>query len=159
VADENQAVLDYIATRKSSGTNYYELASTSLNPAQTYGSLTQPAVLVITDSSLKMLNTSLSGFGILQVPNDFEIQSSNLQWTGIVMVRPAPGGSAGQFLINTGATGTINGALMLQAGSQFVLTTSSTGAGNFTISYSCEAIDAAMGNLPLKVISHTETSY
>lgn len=158
VANENQAVLDYIASRKAANNNYYELASTSLNPAQTYGTSSQPVVLVITDS-LKLLNTTLAGFGILQVPNDFEIQSSNLQWTGIVMVRPALGVSSGQFFINTGATGTINGALMLQAGSQFVLTTSSTGSGAFTISYSCEAIDAAMGNRPLKVVSHTETSY
>lgn len=155
VANENQAVLDYIAARKASNTNYYELASTSLNPAQTYGSLTQPAVLVITDSSLKMLNTSLTGFGILQVPNDFEIQSSTLQWTGIVMVRS----SSGQFLINTGATGTINGALMLQSGNQFVLTTTKANAGTFSITYSCAAIDLAMGNPPLKVVSHTETSY
>jgi hypothetical protein len=163
VANENQAVLDYIAARKASGINYFELASTGLNPAQTYGSLTQPVVLVITDSSLKMLNSSLSGFGILQVPNDFEIQSSTLQWTGIVMVRSSSSSPSGQFLINSGATGTINGALMLQAGSQVVLTNANTGSGTtpstFTISYSCTAIDLAMGNPPLKVVSHTETSY
>ncbi|MBZ5490176.1 MAG: hypothetical protein LAO76_04505 [Acidobacteriia bacterium] len=157
VADENQAVLDYIAARRASGKNYFEVASTSL--AATYGSLTQPAVVVITDSSLKLLNTSLTGVGILQVPSDFEIQSSNLQWTGIVMVRSSSTSPSGQFFVNTGATGMINGALMLQAGDQFFLTTSSSGAGNFTISYSCEAIDAAMGNPPLKVVSHTETSY
>jgi len=153
VADENQAVLDYIAARKASNTNYYELASTSLDPAQAYGSLTQPVVLIITDSSLK-LSANLTGFGILQVPNDFEI-SSNLQWTGIVMVRS----SSGQFLINTGATGFINGALMLQAGGQFGLTTSSAGANPFKITYSCEAIDVAMGSRPLKVVAHTESSY
>ena len=158
VVNENQSVLDYIAARKASNTNYFEVASTSL--AATYGSLNppQPAVVVITDTSLKLLNTTLTGFGILQVPNDFEIQSSNLQWTGIVMVRPAAGGSSGQFVINSGATGTINGSLMLQAGNQFVLTTSNSTA-SFKITYSCEAIDAAMGNQPLKVVSHTETSY
>ena len=155
--NENQAVLDYIAARKASGTNYYALASTSLNPAQAYGTPDQPAVLVITDSSLK-LNANLTGFGILQVPNDFEI-GSKLQWTGIVMVRSSSTSPAGQFLINPGANGSINGALMLQALTQFTLSTSSIGAGNFTISYSCEAIDAAMGNRPLKVVSHTETSY
>lgn len=154
VANENQAVLDYIASRKASNTNYYELASTGLNPAQTYGSPAQPVVLVITDSSLKLLNTSLTGFGILQVPNDFEVQSSNLQWTGIVMVRS----SSGKFLINSGTTGTINGALMLQAGNQFVLTTSNAGAA-FKITYSCDAIDVAMGSRSLKIVSHTETSY
>jgi hypothetical protein len=156
VVNENQAVLDYIAARKASGTNYYELASTSLNPAQAYGTPDQPAVLVITDSSLK-LNANLTGFGILQVPNDFEI-SSRLQWTGIVMVRSSST-SPGIFLIKPGANGSINGALMLQALTQFTLSTSSIGAGNFTVSYSCEAIDAAMGNRPLKVVSHTETSY
>jgi len=156
VVDENQAVLDYIAARKASGTNYFEVASTGL--AATYGSLNppQPAVVVITDSSLK-LATSLTGFGILVVPNDFEI-NSNLQWTGIVMVRTSSTSPTGQFLVNSGA-GSINGALMLQAGTQFVLNTTSANAGNFSITYSCTAIDLAMGNPPLKVISQTETSY
>ena len=78
-----------------SGSNYYELPSTSLDPTQAYGSLTQPAVLIITDSSLK-LSTNLTGFGILQVPNDFEMNSnSNLQWTGIVMVRSSSSSPSG----------------------------------------------------------------
>ena len=47
---------------------------------------------------------------------------------------------------------------MLQAGAQFALTTSSTGA-SFKITYSCDAIDVAMGSRPLKVVSQTETSY
>ena len=153
VANENQAVLDYIAARKASNNNYFEVASTSL--AASYGSLAQPAVVVITDSSLKLLNTSLSGYGILVVPNDFEVQNSTFQWTGIVMVRS----SSGQFLINSGAAGTINGALMLQSGNQFTVTTSTVNANNFKISYSCEAIDLAMGSRPLKVVSHTEASY
>jgi len=157
VGHENQAVLDYIAARKASNTNYYELASTSLNPAQIYGSINQPVVLIITDSSLK-LSANLTGFGILQVPNDFEI-SSTLQWTGIVMVRS----SSGTFLVNTGAAGFINGALMLQAGNNLSLSNTNTGSGatpaTFTISYSCTAIDLAMGNRPLKVVSQTETSY
>jgi hypothetical protein len=161
VADENQAVLDYIDARRRSGSNYYELASTSLDPTQVYGSLTQPAVLIITDSSLK-LSTNLTGFGILQVPNDFEMNpNSNLQWTGIVMVRSSSS-PLGTFLINSGAKGSINGALMLQAMTQFVLNNTNTNAGGapaFTVSYSCQAIDAAMGNRPLKVVSHTETSY
>ena len=119
MVNENQAVLDYIAARKASGTNYFEVVSTSL--AATYGSLNppQPAVVVITDSSLK-LATPLTGFGILVVPNDFEI-NSKLQWTGIVMVQLSlqhhhPDNSS----VNSGASGTINGVLMLQAGNQLV---------------------------------------
>jgi hypothetical protein len=153
VANENQAVLDYIADRKASNTNYFEVTSTSL--ASTYGSLTQPAVVVITDSSLKLLGASLTGYGILEVPNDFEIQNSTLQWTGIVLVRS----SSGQFLINTGASGFINGSLMLQAGNLFTLTTSSAGANAFRVAYSCEAIDFAMGSKPLKIVAQTETSH
>jgi hypothetical protein len=155
VVNENQAVLDYIATSKAAGTNYYEVASTSLAP--TYGSLAQPAVVVITDSSLKLVGpgVSLTGYGILAVPNDFEIQNAVLQWTGIVLVRS----TSGQFLINTGAAGFINGALMLQSGNQFTLTTSSVGANPFKIAYSCDAIDFAMGSKPVKVVAQTESSY
>lgn len=154
VVHANQAVLDYVATRKASGTNYFEVASTSL--AATYGSLNplQPAVVVITDGSLK-LATPLTGFGILVVPNDFEINAA-LNWTGIVVVQPAPGMSLGQFSINAG--GSVNGAVILQASSQFTLTTSSASA-SFKITYSCDAIDVAMGSRPLKVVSQTETSY
>jgi hypothetical protein len=66
---------------------------------------------------------------------------------------------SGTFLINTGATGSINGAVMLQAGSQFaVLTTTSAGA-TFKVTYSCDAIDLAMGSRPMRVVSQTETSY
>jgi hypothetical protein len=153
VVNENQAVLDYIAARKTSGVDYFEVPSTSL--AATYGSLNQPVVLVITDSSLKMLSTSLTGYGILVVPNDFEIQNSTLQWTGIVLVR----GSSGVFTINAGAAGFINGAVMLQSGNSFALTTTSVNANQFKITYSCDAIDLAMGGRPLKVVSATETSY
>jgi hypothetical protein len=159
VVNANQAVLDYVAARKAaaskaSGTNYFEVVSTSL--AATYGSLNppQPAVVVITDSSLK-LATPLTGFGILIVPNDFEINAA-LNWTGIVVVQPAAGMSDGKFIINAG--GSVNGALILQASNLFTLTTSSASA-SFKITYSCDAIDAAMGSRPLKIVSQTETSY
>jgi hypothetical protein len=161
VVDENQAVLNYIADRyaaylaagNSADTNYFEItASTSI--AATYGTLPdKPAVVVITDSSLK-LNTPLTGFGILVVPDDFEIQSSKFNWTGIVMVRS----SAGLFLVNSAATVSINGVLMLQSGSQFALTTNSPTPGAFQVTYSCDAIDAAMGSRPLKIISYSETA-
>ncbi|HEY2497585.1 MAG TPA: hypothetical protein VGK24_10975 [Candidatus Angelobacter sp.] len=151
VANENQAVLDYIAAVKKSNTNYYEVASTSL--AATYGSLTQPAVVVITDSSLK-LASGLTGYGILEVPNDFEI-NSNLQWRGIVLVRS----SSGTFRINANASGFINGALMLQSGNLFSLDTSNAGMQQpFKVTYSCDAIDFAMGSRPLKVVAQGETN-
>src|ERR1051326_5138371 len=144
-----------MCSRKASGTNYYEFSSTRL--ASTYGSLDQPVVVVMTDSSLKLLgpSVSLTGYGILEVPNDFEIQNATLQWTGIVLVRS----TSGQFLINTGAAGCINGALMLQSGNQFTLTTSSAGANRVNIAYSCDSIDFAMASKPVKVVAQTESSY
>jgi hypothetical protein len=163
VLDENQAVLNYIADRyaaylaagNSADTNYFEItASTTI--ASSYGTPDKPdkpAVVVVKDSSLK-LNTSLTGYGILVVPDDFEIQSSDFKWTGIVMVRS----SAGQFLVNSAATVSINGALMLQSGSQFALTTNNATPGAFQVTYSCDAIDAAMGSRPLKIISYSETA-
>jgi hypothetical protein len=163
VVNENLAVSDYIASRKASNTNYFELASTSLDPTVTYGIPSQPVVLVITDASLK-LNSSLTGAGILVVPNDFEVNGA-LNWNGIVVVRPATGMTTGQFQINSAASGSINGAVMLQAGTLFTLTTNAapptpgTPQTPFKIAYSCDAIDAAMGKGPLKVIAHSETSY
>jgi hypothetical protein len=160
VLDENQAVLNYIADRyaaylaagNSADTNYFEITA-STTVASSYGTPDKPAVVVVKDSSLK-LNTPLAGFGILQVPDDFEIQSSSFKWTGIVMVRS----SAGQFLVNSAATVSINGALMLQSGSQFAFTTNSATPGAFQVTYSCDAIDAAMGSRPLKIISYSETA-
>ena len=163
VANASQAVFDYVAARKASNANYFELASTSLDPTVVYGTSDQPDVLVISDSSLT-LNTNLTGVGILVVPNYFEI-NAGLNWSGIVVVRPATGLTTGQFLINAGAAGSINGAVILQAGSTFTLTSSTAPAPGtppgpiFRVAYSCEAIDKAMGSRPLKIVGQSETSF
>ena len=45
------------------------------------------------------------------VPNDFEIGAGvAFNWTGVVLVR----GGAAKFVVGAGATGFINGSLMLQ---------------------------------------------
>jgi hypothetical protein len=133
--------------------NYFAVSSANL--AASYGSSTAPAIVVITDSSLKLQNNAtLSGYGVLVVPNDLEISNAKLQWTGIVLVQST--GSV-QFNIGSGGTGFINGALLLQAaaGSSANLI---SGSG-FQISYSCDAIDMAFGSLPLKVVASSQTSY
>ena len=94
----------------STGQPNYILTSVA-NLAQSYGNATNPAIVVITDSTgLKLPKSLTHGFGVLVVPSDFEINGVNFQWTGIVLVQ---GGSA-QFVVGAGATGFINGSLMLQ---------------------------------------------
>ncbi len=136
--------------------NYTAVSSAGL--ASSYGAQGNPAILVITDTSLKLQNTSLSGYGVLVVPNDLEINSGgNLQWTGIVLVQ---GGSA-QFKVTSGGSGTINGALLLQpaSGSSVSLVSTNAVQNSFNIFYSCDAIDMAFGALPFKLLSSTEVSF
>lgn len=139
--------------------NYF--AVSSANIAGGYGSSGNPAIVVITDTSL-VLNQNLSGYGILLVPNDFEI-NAQFQWTGIVLVQ-SPSGNA-QFKVGSSGTGYINGAVMLQPGgtstASLVSNTRSTTANPipFRISYSCEAIDMAFSSLPYKILGSSEVSF
>ena len=138
--------------------NYFAVSSANL--AASYGSSGKPAIVVITDPSGLVLNQSLSGYGILLVPNDFEI-NANFQWTGIVLVQS---GNA-QFKVSSTGTGSINGALMLQAtGTSSASLVSNTASTKntpipFRISYSCEAIDMAFGSLPYKILGSSEISF
>jgi hypothetical protein len=137
--------------------NYFAVSSANL--AASYGSSGKPAIVVVTDTSL-VLNQNLSGFGILLVPNDFEI-NAKFQWTGIVLVQS---GNA-QFKVSSTGTGSINGALMLQAtGTSSASLVSNTASTKnipipFRISYSCEAIDMAFGSLPYKILGSSEISF
>ena len=148
--------------------NYF--APTPANLSPTYGSQTNPAVVVITDPTTLnpslVLQQPLTGFGILVVPNDFEIAAGvAFKWTGLVLVR----GGAAKFVVGAGATGFINGSLMLQPTSGtagIVQTSTGTSSGTspyqsigFRISYSCDAIDMAFNALPFKVISSSESSF
>jgi len=153
------------------------VAVTAANLAQSYGSIGAPAVVVITDPSLVLQGpgTSLSGYGVLVVPSDLEINNgASLNWTGVVVVQAPPPQSGqtpsgnGQFKIS-GGNGFINGALLLQPAppntlpsgttSTASLVTSASGSGSFNIFYSCDAIDMAFGALPFKVVASSEVSF
>jgi len=154
--------------------NYVETSAANLAPS--YGSVQAPAVVVITDPSLVLQGpTSLSGYGVLVVPSDLEINNgASLQWTGVVLVQAPPPqvgqvpSGNGQFKVG-GGNGFINGALLLQpappntlpAGStsSVSLVTSGAGSGSFSIFYSCDAIDMAFGALPFKVVASSEVSF
>jgi hypothetical protein len=107
---------------------------------------------------LKLQNTALSGYGLLIVKDDLEINNSTLQWRGIVLVQ-----SSSQLVVGSGAGGFINGALMLQSGSSLNLQTSIdnplSNPNPFRITYSCDAIDLAFQSLPFKIVATSELTY
>jgi hypothetical protein len=151
--DEIAAVNSLISTRTNLP-NYYAVAAASL--ATSYGSATSPAIVVITDPSLT-LTTNLTGFGILVVPSDFEVQGQ-LNWTGIVLVKPPDSSTTtattATFAVGGNGSGSITGALLIQASTANLTTT-----GTFRVSYSCDAIDLAFSSLPFKVVSSSERSF
>jgi len=138
--------------------NYFQASAANL--ASSYGSSGTPAIVVITDTSGLVLNQNFSGYGILVITNDLEI-NAQFQWTGIVLVQA---GNA-QFKVGSTGTGYINGALMLQpaaaSAASLVSNTSSTKdvPVPFRISYSCDAIDMAFGSLPYKILGSSEVSF
>src|SRR6185312_12020401 len=125
VPDEITALLALV-NASTGQPNYTQVASTALS--SNYGAPGNPAIVRVLGTSLN-LQTSLTGYGVLIVPNDLEINAGGiLQWTGIVLVQS---GTA-QFKVGSGGSGFINGALMLQptAGSAVSLVTTASGAGN-----------------------------
>jgi hypothetical protein len=131
--------------------NYYAVSSSALAPS--YGTSSDPAVVVITDSTLSLQNNAvLSGYGVLVIPGALEINDATLNWNGIVVVKS----STGHVTINSGAKGSINGVLLVQPGAALNLQNSAT---SFRLTYSCEAIDLPFGSKPFKIISTAETSY
>ena len=169
VQDTVAAVSAFVAANQGQPNYFSVSASTLPNPA-TFGSLTpgppSPAIVIFTDASVK-LQTNLTGVGILVIPNNFEIAPGfSFQWTGIVLVQanPALSSSNAQFTIDPGATGSVTGAVLLQAGSTVTLQAQgSTSSGNllpsFHISYSCDAVDMPFSTLPMKTISSIDFSY
>lgn len=174
------AALGKLVSASTNLPNYYAVNATNL--AGSYGAPGSPAIVVVTDPSLTLIQP-LSGFGVLVVPNDFEVQAA-LQWTGIVLVRPPDTSTSGttagsgtttpaKFALGPGGSGNIIGALLIQAPAQsssqtqpnpanLISSNGSTSTGNpinFRVSYSCDAIDMAFSSLPYKVVSSSERSF
>jgi hypothetical protein len=141
--------------------NYFSVSAANLAPS--YGSANNPAnpaIVVLQDQTLT-LGSSLTGYGVLVIPSGLEI-SGTLQWNGIVLIQSA----TGHVTVNPGATGSINGALLLQPGAALNLLSSATPSSpsssaalpTFSLTYSCDAIDLPFVSTPFKVISSTGSS-
>jgi hypothetical protein len=147
--------------------NYYEVTATNL--AASYGTNTSPAVVVVTDPVLSLQNNAvLSGYGVLVVPKGLDVSNATLNWNGIVMITSP----SGHVTVNAGATGSINGVLLVQPGAAVTLQNNGAlmvqpGAAltlqnnptAFKLTYSCEAIDLAFSSRPFRIISTSETSF
>jgi hypothetical protein len=135
--------------------NYYAVSSASLAPS--YGTRSNPAIVVITDSALSLQNSAvgLSGYGVLVIPSALEISNAPLRWTGIVVIKS----SSGHVTIGSGASGFINGALLIQPGAALNLLNTTTTQPSFRLMYSCEAIDLPFASKPFRIISPAETSF
>ena len=150
--------------------NYFSVSSLTLPNPATFGSLPanappNPAIVVFGGTSV-VLTSNLTGYGILVIPANFEIAAGvNFQWTGIVLIQADPTQNTNaQLTIDQGATGSVTGAVLLQAGSTVSLqATGSTSTANplpsFRVSYSCDAVDMPFSTLPIKIISSTDFSY
>ena len=157
---QNQiSTIEQVVSDAAGQPNFFTIPNSTISSNVTYGSATNPAIVVAGDSGgLEIQNgANVTGFGILVVPNNFRIDAATFRWTGIVLVQPP----SGEFRLDTGATGFINGALIMQAnaGGTTNVRTSDSDSSNFTISYSCDAIDLAFRTAPLKIISYSEISY
>src|SRR5579859_1944738 len=158
VADQISAVRNLMAA-SSSQQNTFTASSSTLSG--TYGSSSNPVVLNFTDSTLSLPNgtqTSLTGYGVLVIPNALEINSgATFKWTGIVLINSP----SGHMTVYPGARGFINGALLLTPGAVFNTPANGpvSGPPPFAIGYSCEAIDMVFSMQPFKVISASETSF
>jgi hypothetical protein len=158
------ATLNALVDSSNGQSNYFEVSPANL--AQSYGSQSAPAIVrIVNSSALTLGNTqSLTGYGVLVVPNDLEINGGTLNWTGIVLVQPTSSSGGAQFKVTAGG-GFINGALLLQSAGSSTANLISTVPGtsakavSFSILYSCDAIDMAFGSLPFKMLGSSEISF
>jgi hypothetical protein len=148
------ATVNNLVAGSQTSANYFTPSSSTLSSS--YGSSTAPAVVVFTDQTLSLQSgASLSGFGLLVIPSALEISNANLSWNGIVLINSG----TGHVTVGSGATGFINGALLLAPGAVFNFPSSASANPAFRISYSCEAIDLSFSALPFKIVSTAETSF
>src|SRR5262249_16863582 len=150
------ATVNNLVSNRQASQNYFTPSSATLSSS--YGSSMSPAVVVFTDPTdptLSLQNRNLSGFGVLVIPSALEISNANFSWNGIVLVNSG----TGHVTIGSGATGFINGALLLAPGAVFNFPSSASANPAFRISYSCDAIDLPFSALPFKVVSTAETSF
>ena len=119
------------------------------NAVLTYGSATDPK-LVIANGNLRIRNGStFTGFGILAVETLLEIKDSTFNWTGIVLV-----GGNNPKIETASSNGQFLGAVLFDpAGNTDPAFDMDKNSGTLAIRYSCDAIDLASSYAPVQTLS------
>ncbi|MFQ5777588.1 MAG: pilus assembly PilX N-terminal domain-containing protein [Terriglobia bacterium] len=117
----------------------------------TFGSLTDPQVVRVTDVFRIEGNTTFTGFGILIVENRMRIElDSTFNWTGVVIIRgPSPE-------LESRGGGQINGAIYFDSTDGTVRVDMDKATDDLQLTYSCDAIALAISALPLRTVSWIE---
>ena len=121
------------------------------NVALTYGSPTDPK-LVVANGNLRLRNGStFTGFGILAVETTLEIRDSTFNWTGMVLLT----GANPTLWVRNGSIGTILGSILASptAGQATINVDRNASVTEFSIRYSCDALDLAASAAPVQTLS------
>ena len=118
------------------------------NSIVTYGSPTDPK-LVIATSNLRIRNGStFTGFGVLSVDRLLEIRDSTFNWTGIVLI------TGNQPELQTrSSTGQLVGSILFNATNGLPKFDMDKNSDSLAIKYSCAALDLAASAAPVQTLS------
>ena len=118
------------------------------NSVNTYGSVTDPK-LVIASGNLRIRNGStFTGFGILSVDRLLEIRDSTFNWTGVVLI------TGNQPELQTRAsTGQFVGSVLFNPTTGMPKFDMDKNSDDLAIRYSCEALDLASSGAPVQTLS------
>ena len=113
----------------------------------TYGSPTNPKLVIATNNLRVRNGTTFTGFGILSVDRRLEIRDSTFNWTGVVLI------TGNQPEIQTrSSTGQFVGSLLFNPTTGKPKFDMDKNSDNLAIKYSCEALDLASSFAPMQTL-------
>ena len=118
------------------------------NSVNTYGSPTDPKLVVATNNLRIRNGTTFSGFGILSVDRLLEIRDSTFNWTGVVLIT----GNQPELQIRSG-TGQFIGSVLFDPTTGMPKFDMDKNSDNLAIKYSCAALDLASSAAPVQTLS------
>ena len=113
----------------------------------TYGSPTDPKLIVATNDLRIRNGTTFTGFGILSVDKKLEILDSVFNWTGVVLIT----GNQPE-LESRSSTGQFLGSLFFNATAGMPKFDMDKNDDNLAIKYSCESLDLASNVAPMETL-------
>ena len=118
------------------------------NSVNTYGSPTDPKLVVATNNLRIRNGTTFSGFGILSVDRLLEIRDSTFNWTGVVLIT----GNQPELQIRS-STDQFIGSVLFDPTTGMPKFDMDKNSDNLAIKYSCAALDLASSAAPVQTLS------